>query len=106
QFDWLHFECIDANPTTAPVGGYLANNFGLHDMLGNVWEWVEDCWNDSYAGAPADGQPRLKGDCKRHVVRGGSWKNVFWATRSAFRGWQGENDKTNANGFRVARFSQ
>ena len=106
QFDWLHFECIDANPTTAPVGKYLANNFGLHDMLGNVWEWVEDCWNDSYAGAPADGQPRLKGDCKRHVVRGGSWKNVSWATRSAFRGWQGENDKTDANGFRVARFSQ
>ena len=106
QFDWLHFECIDATPTTAPVGEYLPNNFGLYDMLGNVWEWVEDCWNDSYANAPADGRPQLKGDCKRHIVRGGSWKNVSWATRSAFRGWQGENDRIDANGFRVARFSR
>ncbi len=106
QFEWAHFTCIDANATTAPTGDYLANNFGLYDMLGNVWEWVEDCWNDSYDNALADGRPQLEGDCGRRTVRGGSWKNVAWATRSAFRGWQGVNDRVDANGFRVARFSQ
>ncbi len=106
QFDWPHFTCIDATATTAPVGTYLANEFGLHDMLGNVWEWVYDCWNDGYKGAPSDSRPQLTGDCKRRVVRGGSWKSITWATRSAFRGWQGVNDRVDANGFRVARFGK
>ncbi len=106
QFEWPHFTCIDANATTAPVGDYLPNNFGLYDMLGNVWEWVQDCWNDGYSNAPADGTAQLNGDCRRRVVRGGSWKNIAWATRSAFRGWQGVNDQVDANGFRVARFGQ
>lgn len=106
QFEWPHFTCIDASTTTAPVGNYLANDFGLHDTLGNVWEWVQDCWVDSYDNAPDDGSPRLDGDCRRRVVRGGSWKNITWATRSAFRGWQGVDDRVDANGLRVARFSE
>ncbi len=108
QLDWPHFTCIDASGTAAPVGNYLANKFGLHDMLGNVWEWVQDCWNDGYAGAPSDSRPRLKGegDCARRVLRGGSWKNIDWATRSAFRGWQNATSRVDANGFRVARFSR
>ena len=58
---------------TAPVGSFSANAYGVHDMHGNVWEWVEDCWNDSYAGAPSDGSAWRRGDCERRVLRGGSW---------------------------------
>ena len=58
---------------TVPVGRFGANLFGLHDMHGNVWEWVEDCWNRSYAGAPSDGSAWRSGECSRRVLRGGSW---------------------------------
>ncbi len=57
---------------TAPVGQFPANPFGLHDMQGNVWEWVSDCFAESYAGAPSDGTPR-GGDCENRIMRGGSW---------------------------------
>ena len=62
------------NEKTAPVGAFSANAWGLHDVHGNVWEWVEDCWNDSYTGAPADGSAWESGDCSRRVLRGGSWR--------------------------------
>ncbi len=61
---------------TAPVGSFPANAWGLHDMHGNVWEWVEDCWHDGYAQAPADGRAWLEengGNCSARVLRGGSW---------------------------------
>ncbi len=58
---------------TAPVGSFNPNAFGLHDMHGNLWEWVQDCWNGSYQGAPADGSAWTSGDCERRVLRGGSW---------------------------------
>lgn len=106
QFEWPHFTCIDANATTSEVGAYLPNDFGLYDMLGNAWEWTQDCWNSEYTNAPVNGHPNVSGDCRRRVVRGGSWKNVAWASRSAFRGWQGITDRVDANGFRVARFSR
>ena len=61
------------NKQTAPVGSFAANPFGLYDMVGNVWEWTEDCWNESYHGAPADGSAWTSGDCSRRVVRGNSW---------------------------------
>ena len=61
------------NERTAPVGSFAANAFDLYDMIGNVWEWTEDCWNASYKGAPSDGAPWTRGDCSRRVVRGGSW---------------------------------
>jgi formylglycine-generating enzyme required for sulfatase activity len=54
-------------------------------MIGNVWEWTQDCWNDSYAGAPMDGLPWLKGDCGRRVARGGSWYSTPGDARAAFR---------------------
>ena len=61
---------------TAPVGSFEANAFGLYDVHGNVWEWVEDCWKDNYHGVPSDGtawQPPSYETCAAHVIRGGSW---------------------------------
>ena len=66
-------DCSDGYAETAPVGVYEANAFGLHDVLGNVWEWKRDCWNESYSGAPSDGSAWMSGDCSRRVLRGGSW---------------------------------
>ena len=70
-------DCADSYPSTAttPVGSFPANAWGLHDMHGNVGEWVQDCWNESYEGAPTDGSAWESGDCDYRVVRGGSWGN-------------------------------
>ena len=84
EFDWK-IACNDGHARTAPVGSYTKNRFGLSDVLGNVWEWVEDCWNDSYAGAPADGTAWKQGNCNTRVLRGGSWDSDPWSLRSAFR---------------------
>jgi formylglycine-generating enzyme required for sulfatase activity len=71
---------------TAPVGEFPPNAFGLCDMHGNVWEWVEDIWHDSYGGAPANGSAWTEGeDASRRVVRGGSWGNTPQDLRSAAR---------------------
>ena len=76
--DFGNESCSDGvGKRTAEVGRYQPNSFGLYDMHGNVWEWVEDCWNDSYAGAPSDGRAWTSGDCSRRVIRGGSWKLHF-----------------------------
>ena len=72
---------------TAPVGSFGANGFGLHDVSGNVWEWVEDCWHDDYVGAPADGSAWTSGgNCRLGVLRGGSWYSLPGDLRSANRG--------------------
>ena len=60
---------------TAPVGSFSPNKFGLYDMVGNVWEWTEDCYHANYQGAPADGSAWTSGDCTLRVLRGGSWLN-------------------------------
>ena len=72
---------------TVPVGRFAANRFGLHDVHGNVWEWVQDCWNASYQGAPRDGSAWERGDCSKRVLRGGSWLDEPWFLRSANRDW-------------------
>ncbi len=91
----------------APVGSFGPNPFGLYDMLGNVWQWTSDCWNDSYVGAPADARPWQTGDCADRVIRGGSWSNVpiyiRSATRSRNKASGGDVDYSNYVGFRVAR---
>ena len=88
---------------TRPVGGYRANGYGLHDMHGNVWEWVRDCWNGSYAGAPNNGEAWERGDCSRRVLRGGSWGSYSWNLRSANRLGIHSEFRLDSNGFRVAR---
>ena len=89
---------------TAPVGSFAANGFGLYDMVGNVWEWTEDCYHDSYNGAPADGIAWTRGDCGgRRVVRGGSWGNNPQSLRSAGRDGGATDDRSNGSGFRVGR---
>jgi formylglycine-generating enzyme required for sulfatase activity len=88
---------------TTAVGTYPPNPFGLHDMHGNVWEWVEDCWNESYAGAPKDGSAWTSGDCSRRVLGGGSWDDLPWFLRSASRDRNYSVDRVNVTGFRVAR---
>jgi formylglycine-generating enzyme required for sulfatase activity len=89
--------------STTEVGSYPANPWGLYDMHGNVREWVEDCWNDSYQGSPADGRALLSGDCARRVVRGGSWNDKPENLRSAYRYWDEPDYRYGIIGFRVAR---
>ena len=72
-------------------------------MHGNVWEWVEDCWNGSYAGAPSDGGAWVSGDCAKRVLRGGSWNNPPRFLRAAYRYRNSTGNRVNYFGFRVAR---
>jgi formylglycine-generating enzyme required for sulfatase activity len=89
---------------TAPVGQFPANAFGLHDMHGNLWEWVQDVWHYSYAGAPSDGSPWMSGgDQSLRVLRGGSWLNSPQDLRSANRDWYASDFRGVITGFRIAR---
>jgi formylglycine-generating enzyme required for sulfatase activity len=88
---------------TASVGSFSANAFGLYDMVGNVWEWTEDCWRDNYKEAPADGSPRTSGDCSRRVVRGGAWNHDPDKLRSAYPLEIFDASRGSDLGFRVAR---
>ena len=95
--------CNDGYGGTAPVGSFAPNAFGLYDVLGNVSEWTQDCWNDSYAGAPTDGSAWESGDCDRRVLRGGSWFITAWFLRSANRSRSAPDTRDMYYGFRVAR---
>ena len=88
---------------TAPVGSFQANAFGLNDMIGNVFEWVTDCWNDGYEKAPLDGSAWEAGDCGRRVLRGGSWFTPPGYVRASFRNRFDPDYRSSSFGFRVAR---
>ena len=103
-FSWANEACADGYERTAPVGAFRANSFGLHDINGNVWEWVEDCWHENYAGAPTDGRPWTSGGvCGDRVFRGGSWFNDPGDLRVADRYASVIDGRGIFVGFRVAR---
>jgi formylglycine-generating enzyme required for sulfatase activity len=91
------------NRGTSPVGTFPANAFGLYDMSGNVWQWVQDCQHGDYKGAPADGSAWISGDCGSRVVRGGSWGNTPKDVRVSHRHWLSADYQDAFTGFRIAR---
>jgi formylglycine-generating enzyme required for sulfatase activity len=117
--DWP-LAVVDCNDgigrATAPVGSFAPNAFGLHDMQGNVWEFTEDCYAETYAAAPVDGTAYQEPDCKRRTVRGGGWLNGPGLTQGMTGAVSGDGEHRPANrgrnspgahfdsmGFRVAR---
>jgi len=88
---------------TLPVGSFAPNAFGLHDMHGNVWEWCEDTYVDSLEDIPLDGSPRLDGDPRRRVLRGGSCFNFGRFLRSAYRNYSVRDFRLTNGGFRLSR---
>lgn len=100
---WDSAACHDRYAYTAPAGSYRANAFGLHDMLGNVGEWTQDCWNANYNDAPADQQAWTAGDCTLRAVRGGAWDDAPVGLRTAYRVGSPTTIRLYSRGFRVAR---
>ena len=100
-----NFSCDDGFLFTAGVASFKANPFGLHDMVGNVWEWTDDCWHDDLSQSPLDGSPWHAddgGDCQARVPKGGSWiSGIGWA-RAATRSRDGQHYRSFMLGFRVA----
>lgn len=88
---------------TQPVGQYEPNAFGIHDMHGNVYEWVEDCWNEDHSGAIGDGSARTDGNCKFRVMKGGSWVTHGYQTRAAARIRYVTDYRYDDYGIRIAR---
>ena len=98
---------------TTPAGSFPANPFGLHDTIGNVTEWVADCWNPTHEGNPGDGSARTEdspwwqdGTCIRPVKRGGHWSSYSWMVTAAFRSFSHPgpwSDRYNTFGFRLVR---
>lgn len=101
--DWDSSTCDDANVRAAKVGSYLANNFGLHDTAGNVWELVQDCYSDRYIPDPAAQVDHKSQPCLQKVLRGGSWFDRPKTLRSSHRSQTHYTVRNNDYGFRVAR---
>ncbi|WP_232299223.1 formylglycine-generating enzyme family protein [Azoarcus sp. CIB] len=87
----------------ANVGSFAANPYGLHDMNGSVWEWVSDCWHNSYKGAPDDGRSWEDANCSVRVIRGGSWRDGADYMLASTRFKYGASVRHSQNGFRVVR---
>ncbi len=103
EYEWEHVPCRDGYTETAPVGKFKPNAFGLHDMLGNVWEWTEDCMSAKWRGVRNDTGALIEGDCSMRAFRGGSWLNhpgyyIRFSDRYKFLGTRHSD-----LGFRVAR---
>ena len=103
---WSLASCDDGHVHASPGGTYRTNGYGLYDVIGNVWEWVEDCWHDGYKGAPSNGSAWITGgDCSWRGIRGGSWADGLpMGVRSAYRDWgHPAGGRDFRVGFRVAR---
>jgi formylglycine-generating enzyme required for sulfatase activity len=96
-------QCEDGNAYTSPVASLQPNAFGLYDMLGNVGQWIEDCWNPTYAARPTDQSAWRSGDCTHHPLRGGSWSDPPRDVRTGMRFELLANARAAGYGFRVAR---
>ncbi len=100
---WLAFACDDGYVNTSPVGSFKANSWGLNDMLGNVFQWTEDCWHADYRGAPVDGSARTDGDCSERELRGGSWFTSPLYVRADYRNHFAADYRTSSAGIRLVR---
>jgi formylglycine-generating enzyme required for sulfatase activity len=89
--------------TTVRVDSFRPNAWGLYNVHGNVWDWTDDCWNESNAGNPGDGSARTTGDCTWRVARGGAWNYSPKFLRSAFRYWNLPHNRSGVQGMRVVR---
>ena len=98
------FNCDDGYAFTSPVGSFLPNAFGLHDMLGNVWEWTADTWHSNYDYAPDDGSAWMTGGAVERVVRGGSWNCHSPFFRAGVRNSVPRGNRDVRVGFRLARW--
>ena len=108
EFKQNRANCMDSGSQwsgkqTSPVGSFEPNSFGLYDTAGNVWEWVQDSWHDSYSGAPGDGISFDAGETGRRVIRGGSWSIKPAWVRSAYRGGIDPGNRDSHIGFRLAQ---
>ena len=104
RLGWPHAGCRDGFADLAPAGILRPNPFNLHDMIGNVREWVQDCATDSFVGRPRDARAwEWLGGCKRRIQRGGSWLTPPDASRSGYRVAVPEGDHSDDAGFRLAR---
>jgi len=96
--------CTGTQSWTVPVASYDANPWGVYDMLGNVWEWVDDCATPDHTGMPTDGSARRDGDCTRRISKGGAFHSRVWLARPATRGGgQPGINRPAAAGIRIVR---
>jgi|GEM_PF-4036682 len=103
QYGWFGRKPGEPGEGTHPVGQLRPNHFGLHDMHGNVWEWTEDCFLDTYVGAPTDGSANDGIKACNRILRGGGWHNNPRELRSASRGSSRPVYTDSGRGFRLAR---
>ena len=103
DFGWAHTDCDDGHAALAPAGSLRANAFGLYDMIGNVWEWTSDCYQEGYSEAPHDGGSYAPAECERRSVRGASWMTRPSRARTSFRGRDPADRRMAYFGFRIAR---
>ena len=100
---WTVFGCSDGWVYTAPTGSFKANKFSLNDMLGNVFQWTQDCWKADYVGAPIDGSARDDGNCAQRELRGGSWFSNPGYIRTNYRNHFATDYRTSSVGIRLVR---
>ncbi len=100
---WTVFGCSDGWVYTAPAGSFKANKFSLNDMLGNVFQWTQDCWKADYVGAPIDGSAREDGNCAQRELRGGSWFSNPGYIRTNYRNHFATDYRTSSVGIRLVR---
>lgn len=103
KFPYMLGEKGQYRSKTLPVGSFKPNAFGVYDILGNAFEWTQDCWNDSHRGAPNNGSARADGNCKFRLMKGGSWVNHAFQIRSAKRTRYDKSFRYEDYGFRIAR---